>query len=106
MKIGNRVAIAGESEKNPGRCRSDVSFHLHTAWISAAPPYETKSEGCFLKGKFIFYVREPACCFSFPDINLAGPLKLFGQVILLSDLEVFLVGCLGVKVVSACRGVL
>lgn len=48
----------------------------------------------------------PAYYFSSLDIYLPGPLKLFGQGILLSDLGVFLVGCLGVEVVSACRGVL
>lgn len=44
------------------------------------------------------------------DIYLPGPLKLFGQVILLSDLGegvcVFLIGCPDVEVLSVCLGVL
>lgn len=38
---------------------------------------ETKSEGCFLKGKFVFYVMGPAYYSSSLDIYLAGPLELF-----------------------------
>lgn len=48
----------------------------------------------------------PAYYFSSLDIYLSGPLELFAQVILLSDLGVFLVGCLDMEVLSACRGVL
>lgn len=98
--------MARGSEKNPCRCFPDVSFHLQTVQTSGVHAYETKSEGCFLKGKFIFYVTELAYYFSSLDIYLPGPLKLFGQVILLADLGVFLVGCLGVEVVSACHDLL
>lgn len=58
------------------------------------------SEGCFLKGKFIFYVLGPVDYFSSLDIYLPGPLELFGQVILLSGLEMFLVGSLDVEVAN------
>ena len=101
-----RVARAGGSEESPCRFFSDVSFHLQTVPTSAVHTYETKSEGCFLKGKFIFYVMGPAYYSSSLDVYLAGPLELFGQVILLADLGVFGVGCLGVEVASARHGVL
>lgn len=46
--------MAGGSEEHPFRCSSNVSFHLQTVQTSAVYAYETKSEGCSLKGKFIF----------------------------------------------------
>lgn len=97
--------MARGSEEHPCRCFSDVSFHLQTLQTSALHAYETQTEGCSLKGKFIF-VLGPAYYFSSLDIYLPGPLKLFGQVILLSDLGVFLVGCLDMEMLSACHGVL
>lgn len=59
------VSLLGVASKNPGRrsgrdpcrCCSDVSFHLQAPQTSAAHAYETQSEGCFVKGKFIFRVR-------------------------------------------------
>lgn len=63
-------------------------------------------KACFPKRKFIFYVMGPAYYSGTLDIYLSGPLKLFGQVILLVGLGAFLVGCLGVEAASACHGAL
>ncbi|KAJ8789275.1 hypothetical protein J1605_021802 [Eschrichtius robustus] len=115
----------GLGERNSGGCRDSGASKawrshqrsLELDILSRTRPFtqyrlqqytlnETKSEGCFLKGKFIFYVMGPAYYSSSLDIYLAGPLELFGQVILLADLGVFGVGCLGVEVASARHGVL
>lgn len=45
------------SEKLPCRCFLNVSFHLQTVQTKAKHAYETKSESCSLKGKFIFCYR-------------------------------------------------
>lgn len=73
MKIGTRVDVAGGSEEHPCGCLADVSFHLQTVQTSAAHAYETASEGCSPKGKFMFC---PGACllfqaprtFTFPDL--------------------------------------
>lgn len=85
-----RVTRAGESEENPCRCFSHISFHLQAVPTLAVHVYETKSEGGFLKRKFIFYVMEPAYYSSSLGIYFPGPLKQFRQVILLADLGCFM----------------
>ena len=85
-----RVTRAGESEENPCRCFSHISFHLQAVPTLAVHVYEPKSEGGFLKRKFIFYVMEPAYYSSSLGIYFPGPLKQFRQVILLADLGCFM----------------
>lgn len=80
VKIRMRVAVNGGSEDNPGRCLSDVSFHLQTIQTSLAHAYEPKGKRVILKGKFIFYVMESASYFSSLGIYLSGPLSCLDRL--------------------------